>query len=257
MSYYCERENKKIINKQEKKECVDDDDDDMEEEKKVVKTCPPNNKQQEREIERLRKQLERLQTKNAKLEQQLKYEKKGKKRSLKDMEVLFKHIQKNKLNREEVKIYLMEQLGIDNEYHLREMLDYLNKKVYQVYEKKEEEGFPYKKRRKRLLLKHDKEPERVFTLTLTNPITKRRYKKEEILRNIVDAVDAYLQRSGMLKEEEIKSSSSSDEEEQKTESSFMISNEIEEMERQKLSQCCTSKWYQIANSSSYDDNDSD
>jgi len=164
--------------------------------------------------------------------------------------------------REKIKSYLMNKLSDEegrlNEYQLQEMLDYFNKRIFKVYYKKElkegEEFTGSRIRRKKLLFRHDEEPDRIFTLTLINPTTKKRYTKREILQNIVDAIDAYLHEKGEWKLQEKKET----ELESFYTSSTSPSSSTMETEKNKstITKCCystASKWYKICDN----DNDSD
>lgn len=207
MSYYCEQKNNHDHNDKQRTEYV------MEKNRKEKnKTL----QQEGKETERLRKKMEQLETKRKEQERRAGFVKREKETGLQEMHELFHHIKENDMDRAKVKLYLMEQLSDEqgdlDEYRLREMLDYLNKRIFQVYYEKEpnkgEEMMGSRIRRKKLLLKHDEEPEKVFTLTLMDPITKKRYTKREILQNIVDAIDAYVHEKGEWRLQEKKDSES-------------------------------------------------
>ena len=128
------------------------------------------------------KELERLEMKNAELERRLKYETKGKgTKSLDEMERIFESIRQQRCDRNQTRTYLLEHLSDErtgrlDKYRLREMLNYINKKVFKVYRSvgEQQQGHEYQRRRTKLLLKLDEDPEQVFTLTLTDPMTKKR-----------------------------------------------------------------------------------
>lgn len=98
-------------------------------------------------------------------------------------------------------------------------MDYPNKRIFKVYHKKElkEKEKEEKEigiagshiRRKKLLLKHDKESERTFTST--NPTTtKKLYTKREALWNVTDTVYVRVQEKGEWKLQEKRSDIQSD-----------------------------------------------
>lgn len=72
----------------------------------------------------------------------------------------------------------------------------------------------------------------MFTLMLMDPTTKKRSKRNEIFRNIVDAIDAYLRQNGTLKEEPIGNSDEDEERRTGESSSFMFLNGREEKDEE-------------------------
>lgn len=166
---------------------------------------------QQEQIDRLRKQLTRLQIGKETMERKQEYTGKSTKKTYEEMEPIYRKLkEKDPQDWEDIRRYLKTKLvdeqGNVDEYKIREMMDYLNGKVFQVF------GGIGKGRQTLVLLHNDdQEP---FTLTLTKSNKKGRYTIAQQLENVSKAIDVRLHPShGKVSTKTRESEMSSDPEE--------------------------------------------
>ena len=201
---------------------------------------------QQDQIDRLRKQLIRLEIGKETMERKQEYTGKSAKKVYEGMEPIYRKLkEKDFSDWQDIRRYLKSKLVDEegnnlDEYKVREMMDYLNAKVFQVF------GGVGKGRQK-LILKHRGDDEEPFSLTITKVNGKGRYSLIQQLDNVSKALDIHFHPDHGRKIFQIKE----DEEPPSTTTTSLFSSRKmssspsdEEISDQKVTK---SRWYRIDN----------
>ena len=196
---------------------------------------------QQEEIKRLRQRLIRLEIEKETIERKQEYVGKSTKKVYEAMEPIYQGV-REKENWQDIRRYLKKKLSNEegdlDEYKVREMMDYLNAKVFQVFG-------GVGKGRQTLIFVHDDDNE-PFTLTVTKINKKGRYTTEQLLNNVAKAIDIHLhQNHGRISKKKTEGEETSPPSTTSISSSRgVLSDEEEELPVRKVTK---SRWYRIDN----------
>jgi len=144
---------------------------------------------QKEQIYQLRRRLVRLEIEKEERTKKYEYVGKSTKKVHEGMEPIYEKIKQKNLNDwKDIKLYLKKKLSNEEEeldpYKVREMTDFLNAKVFHVFD-----GIG--KGRKKITFNHKDDTE-FFTLTISKINGKGKYTVEQQLNNVAKAIDIHL-----------------------------------------------------------------